>query len=75
MASNFLNRVESGMPQLSKLAKPWYNIAGLQVDHRANRNRSMTIDDPVIGLELIDSETGETRPFPYIVPVFRFGWT
>jgi len=57
----FLNRVESGMPQLPKLAKPWYNIAGLQVDHRANRNRSMTIDDPVIGLELIDSRTGEAR--------------
>lgn len=57
----FLNRVESGMPQLSKLAKPWYNIAGLQVDHRANRNRSMTIDDPVIGLELINSRTGEVR--------------
>lgn len=57
----FLNRVESGMPQLSKLAKPWYNIAGLQVDHRANRNRSMTIDDPVIELELINSRTGEVR--------------
>ncbi|WP_340105171.1 S9 family peptidase [Rhodohalobacter sp. 8-1] len=57
----FLNRIESGLPQLSKLAKPWYNIAGLQIDHRANRNRSMTIDDPVIGLELIDSRTGESR--------------
>lgn len=57
----FFNRVESGMPQLSKLAKPWYNIAGLQIDHRANRSRSMTIDDPVIGLELIDSRTGELR--------------
>ena len=57
----FLNQVESGLPQLSKLAKPWYNIAGLQIDHRANRNRSMTIDDPVIGLELIDARTGETR--------------
>jgi dipeptidyl aminopeptidase/acylaminoacyl peptidase len=57
----FLNQVESGMPQLSKLAKPWYNIAGLQIDHLANRNRSMTIDDPVAGLELIDSQTGEVR--------------
>ena len=57
----FLNQVESGLPQLSKLAKPWYNIAGLQIDQRANRNRSMTIDDPVIGLELIDARTGEVR--------------
>ena len=46
----FLNQVESGLPQLSSLAKSWYNIAGLQVDHQANRSRSMTIDDPVIGL-------------------------
>lgn len=59
--SYFLNRIERGMPQLSSLAKPWYNIAGLQVDHRANRNRSITIDEPVVGLELIDSQTGESR--------------
>lgn len=57
----FLNTIERGMPQISSLAKPWYNIAGLQVDHRANRHRSITIDDPVVGLELIDSETGEAR--------------
>jgi len=57
----FLSRVESGMPQLFSLAKPWYNIAGLQVDQQANRSRSMTINDPVIGLELIDSRTGDVR--------------
>lgn len=57
----FLNTVQSGLPQLSKLAKSWYNLAGLQIDHRANRNRSMTIRTPTVRLELIDARTGESR--------------
>jgi len=57
----FLNTVQSGLTPLANNAKPHYNIAGLQVDYQANRQRSMTTRTPTTGLELIDSRTGESR--------------
>lgn len=54
----FVNTIEaSQMSPLSYYAKPYYNLAGLQIDHLGNRNRRMTTETTV-GLELINSRTG-----------------
>lgn len=57
-AEYFVNTLENGLPKLSALAKPWYNIAGLQIDHQANRNRSMTAQSTTSGLQRIDARSG-----------------
>lgn len=57
-AEYFLNTLESGLTPLSRFAKPYYNLGGLQIDPRANRDRDMTTHS-TNGLELIDSRTGE----------------
>lgn len=57
----FINRKRSGITPLSKFAKPHYNIAGLQIDKRANRTRSLTTQRATTGLELVNSRTGERR--------------
>jgi dipeptidyl aminopeptidase/acylaminoacyl peptidase len=54
----FLNRVGSGISPLSAYAKPYYNIAGLQIDHIGNRHRSLTTQNPTVGLELINPADG-----------------
>lgn len=56
----FLNTLEGGITPLSRYAKPYYNLGGLQIDPRANRERDMTTHS-TNGLELIDSRTGEKR--------------
>ncbi|MDZ7771234.1 MAG: prolyl oligopeptidase family serine peptidase [Balneolaceae bacterium] len=58
-AEYFLNVQESGMTPLSKFAKPYYNLGGLQIDPRANRERDMTTE-PSGELQLIGSRSGET---------------
>jgi dipeptidyl aminopeptidase/acylaminoacyl peptidase len=55
----FLNRVRVGITSISKYSKPHYNIAGLQIDHLANRQRSMTIQNATNGIQLVDARTGE----------------
>ncbi len=57
----FLNRKRDGITPLSQYAKHYYNIAGLQIDSRANRVRSLTTQRSTVGLELVDSRTGERR--------------
>lgn len=59
--SFFINTTENGLPKLSALAKPWHNIAGLQVDHQANRSRWMTASVTITGIEKIDARTGEAE--------------
>lgn len=55
----FINTRESvQMAPLSLYAKPYYNLAGLQVDRNSNRERDMTTQ-VTTGLELIDARTGE----------------
>ncbi|WP_069131143.1 S9 family peptidase [Rhodohalobacter halophilus] len=59
---NFVvNRKRSGITPLSSFAKPYYNIAGLQIDKKANRGRSLTTQRATTGLELVDTRTGEIR--------------
>lgn len=55
----FLNRVKAGISPLKYFAKPFYNLAGLQIDYQANRSRSLTIQQATIDLELIEARTGE----------------
>ncbi len=40
--TKFLILQRDGMPPLSALAKPHYNLGGLQIDFKANRNRNLT---------------------------------
>lgn len=60
-AEYFINTVEaSEMSPLSYYAKPYYNLAGLQVDWQANRHRSMTTH-ATVGLQLVDARNGNLR--------------
>lgn len=53
----FLNTVEFGLPRLADFARPHYNIAGLQIDPRANRDRALS-SETTTGLELIGARDG-----------------
>lgn len=55
----FLNAKGEGLPKLANMAKPHYNLGGVQIDPRANRTRSMT-NSGSLGYEFIRWETGET---------------
>ena len=57
----FLKRHSDGMPTLQMFGKPWYNLAGFQVDPKANRARNLTQRSGV-GLEIIDAVTGRSTP-------------
>lgn len=57
---HFLVLRTEGMPSVQQLGKPHYYLAGLQVDYRANRARTLTTRG-ASGLELIDATTGRSR--------------
>lgn len=57
----FLNDIETGLSPLSEFAKKHYNLAGLQIDPQANRNRYFTNSTSTINLELIGSRDGESQ--------------
>ena len=58
---HFLKTQGDGMPPLQLMGKPWYNLAGFQVDPKANRARALTTRAGA-GLEIIDAMTGRTMP-------------
>src|SRR5688572_18576237 len=49
---HFLKLQTDGMPTVNEFGKPWYNLAGLQIDPKANRARTMTTRGAK-GLEVI----------------------
>src|SRR5947207_2542851 len=55
----FLKRRSDGMPTVQLFGKPWYNLAGFQVDPNANRARTLTTRS-AMGLEIIDAVTGRS---------------
>ena len=55
----FIKLQGEGMPTVQNFGKPWYNLAGLQVDPRANRARVLT-SRVNTGLEIIDGTNGRT---------------
>ena len=55
----FLKAQSEGMPTMAVFAKPHYYLGGVQVDHRANRARSLTTRGSS-GFSVIDWETGRT---------------
>ena len=54
-----LRNVSDGLPTLELVGKPHYNLAGMQVDYGANRDRTMTMRSGA-GLELLDLQTDRT---------------
>ena len=56
---HFLKTQSEGMPSVQQFGKPWHNLAGLQVDPRANRARTLTTRGGT-GLEVIDATTGRS---------------
>lgn len=54
--SRFLYLVRDGMPPLSAMAKPHYNLGGLQIDFGANRSRALTTRS-FVGIQLFDIAT------------------
>ena len=57
---HFLKLASEGMPSVQQFGKPHYYLAGLQVDYKANRVRTLTTRGAA-GLEMIDASTGQTR--------------
>ncbi|MEX0648953.1 MAG: prolyl oligopeptidase family serine peptidase [Balneolaceae bacterium] len=55
----FLNSKRNGIPSLSEYSREYYNLGGLQIDHRANRSRSLTTHEATGGLVLVNTRTGE----------------
>ncbi len=56
----FLKEQGEGLPSVNVFGKPHYYFAGLQVDFKANRARSLTTRGSV-GLQLIDAMTGKSQ--------------
>ena len=56
---HFIKTQSDGMPTIQLFGKPWYNLAGFQIDPRANRARVMTTRSGT-GLEIIDATTGRS---------------
>jgi len=56
----FLRTVSEGLPTLQAFGRPHYYFGGLQVDHQANRARTLTIRG-ASGLTLVDAVTGRER--------------
>jgi len=56
---HFLKVQSDGMPTVNQFGKPWYNLAGLQIDPRANRARMLTTRGGT-GLDVIDAMTGRS---------------
>jgi dipeptidyl aminopeptidase/acylaminoacyl peptidase len=57
----FLNIRQKPFPPLSAFAKPHLYFGGLEVDPKANRNRSLTTHD-IDALEVVDGVTGKRTP-------------
>ena len=57
----FVRERSDGMPSVTSFGKPHSYFAGLQVDHQANRARSLTTRSAA-GLELIDATSGRVVP-------------
>ncbi len=58
-----------GLSPIVDYAKKWYNLGGLQIDPKANRNRTFTTQMPssssmrtADGFEFIDAKTGSKKP-------------
>jgi len=57
----FVKQQSDGMPTIQLFGKPWYNLAGFQVDPKANRARALTTRSGVV-LEIIDVVNGKSTP-------------
>jgi dipeptidyl aminopeptidase/acylaminoacyl peptidase len=57
----FVKTQSDGMPTVQLFGKPWYNLAGFQIDPKANRARVLTTRAGT-GLEIIDAVTGRSTP-------------
>ena len=55
----FIKTQSEGMPTVQNFGKPWHNLAGLQIDPKANRARVLT-SRVNTGLEVIDATNGRT---------------
>ncbi|HET7565545.1 MAG TPA: prolyl oligopeptidase family serine peptidase [Gemmatimonadaceae bacterium] len=58
--THFLELKSGGMPSVQTFGRPHYYFAGLQVDERGNRARTLT-DRGAAALEIIDATTGRVR--------------
>ncbi|MCE2902145.1 MAG: prolyl oligopeptidase family serine peptidase [Gemmatimonas sp.] len=55
----FMRTVSDGLPALRLVGKAHHNLGGLQIDHRANRERTLTMRSSA-GIEVTEWETGRT---------------
>ncbi len=53
----FMRTVSDGLPTLANVGKAHHNLAGLQIDQRANRSRTLTMRSSA-GIEVTEWETG-----------------
>ncbi len=59
----FVTTESDGLPSIDRLGKPHYNLAGLQVDFRANRSRTLTTRG-ADALAITDAGSGRIRRVP-----------
>jgi dipeptidyl aminopeptidase/acylaminoacyl peptidase len=52
-----LKPLSGGLPPVATFGKRWHNLAGLQIDPRASRARTLTTR-AAVGLEIVDALTG-----------------
>ena len=57
---HFLKLQSEGMPSVQQFGKPHYYLAGLQVDYKANRARTLTTRGAA-GIDVVDAMTGQSR--------------
>ena len=68
----FLITESAGMPSVNEMGKPWLNLAGVQVDPKAFRARSMTTGG-ALGYTLFDWKTEKKTPVEVPVKGARVG--
>jgi dipeptidyl aminopeptidase/acylaminoacyl peptidase len=61
----FMRTVSDGLPSLQLVGKAHYNLGGLQIDHGANRERSLTMRSAA-GIEITEWSSG--KKIPVVVP-------
>jgi len=57
--TRFLVGVSAGMPTIAQMSKPYLNLAGVQIDPKANRARTLGYRSS-LGYRIVDARSGKT---------------
>lgn len=57
--TRFLTSISAGMPTIAQMSRPYVNLAGVMIDPKANRARTLGYRSP-LGYRIVDATTGKT---------------